>query len=124
MKILCVDRMPWSLKLMLKTLREVAPEAEIHSCREPRDAIAIARAEGCDVLMTEMEFGRRLTEGVDLAREIKKINPRVNIIFVTGCSEWECPKALIQIRISGFISKPYESSNFEEEFANLRYDVS
>ena len=124
MKILCVDRMPWSLKLMLDTLSEVAPGAVIRSCREPRDAIAIAREEGCDVLMTEMEFGRRLTEGVDLARAIKKINPQVNIIFVTGCSERDCPKDLIQLRISGFISKPYEPTSFEEEFANLRYAVS
>lgn len=108
---------------MLDTLREVAPEAEIRSCREPRDAVAIARAEGCDVLMTEMEFGRRLTEGVDLAREIKKINPHVNIIFVTGCSERDCPKTLFRLRISGFVSKPYEPSSFEEEFANLRYAV-
>ena len=75
-------------------------------------------------LMTEMDFGRRRTEGLDLAQEIKGINPRVNIIFVTGCSERDCPKALIQLRISGFISKPYESSNFEEEFANLRYIVN
>lgn len=124
MKILCVDRSPWSLRKMRRTARNVVPEAEIRCCAEPRDAIAVAQTEGCDVLMTELEFGRRKTEGVDLAREVKRINPRVNIIFVTAFSERDCAESLIQLRISGFVTKPYDNRTLAEEFANLRYAVS
>ena len=83
----------------------------------------MARSEGCDVLLTEIDLGGDKWEGLHLAEQVKSINPRVNIIFVTVCSEQECAEAVLRLRVSGFITKPYEPEALSEEFANLRYPI-
>ena len=87
MNVLCVDPSPWGLLELKHEVRLIAPNAVVHGCRTSEKAIALARAEGCDVLLTEIDFGGPRWEGLELAERIKGINPAVNIIFVTAFSE-------------------------------------
>ena len=123
MQILCVDRSVLGLAQLRRNVGRAAPDAVIRSCRDPREAVALARSEGCDVLLTEIDLGGDKWEGLHLAEQVKSINPRVNIIFVTVCSEQECAEAVLRLRVSGFITKPYEPEALSEEFANLRYPI-
>lgn len=124
MNIICADR-SWLNRMELRRiLKKTAPGAKITGCKWPRDAVALAKAEGCDVLVTEIDFGKKRSTGFALAQEIKKIHPRVNIIFATAISEENCARELLQLRVSGYIPKPYEAHALEEEFQNLRYQVS
>ena len=106
---------------MKREIPKIVPEADIHFCRDPNKALILAETEGCDVLLTGIDMGGGKTEGIRLARTIQEINPRVNIIFVTICGEWEHAAAIFQLRPSGYVRKPYESQRLAEEFANLRY---
>ena len=49
----------------------------------PDQALAFAEAEGCDVVLTEIELWTERLGGIRLAKAVTEINPRVSIIFVT-----------------------------------------
>ncbi len=124
MKILCVDRSPWGLMDMKRKVKAIRPDAVIHGCRDPEDALSIAKSEGCDVLLTEIDLGGPKREGLDFALRMQTINPEVNVIFVTTFAEWDYAREVIQMRASGFVRKPYKAERLAEEFAHLRYAVS
>lgn len=123
MRVLCVECSPLSLFHLKRNTRRIVPEATVRGCRTPEKALALARTEGCDVLLTEIDLGRAKWEGLFLAERIKSVNPRVNIVFVTVLSEQECAQQVLQLRVSGFVKKPYHLETLAEEFANLRYPV-
>lgn len=124
MRIICVDRSPLGLMDLKHKVKAIKPDAVIHSCHNPEDALSIAESEGCDVLLTEIDLGGARWEGLDLAKKMQAINPKVNIIFVTTFSEWEYARDVVQMRISGFVRKPYKQQQLTEEFARLRYAVT
>lgn len=121
MRILCVDRSPLGLLDLKHRVKAIKPNAVIHGCRDPEKALALAKSEGCDVLLTEIDMGRSEREGLDFARKMQTINPEVNIIFVTTFEESDFARDVIQMRASGFVRKPYKQQRLAEEFANLRY---
>ena len=121
MNVLCVERDIFQLGSMKREVKRIVPDARVTVCRSPRKAAELAGAEGCDVLLTGIDMGAGKAEGIRLARTIKEINPRVNIIFITICGEWEHAEAIFRLRASGYVRKPYEPSQLAEEFANLRY---
>ena len=123
MRILCVENTPLGLFHLKRNTRRIVPGAAIRGCRDPEKAVALARTEGCDVLLTEIDLNRSKWAGLFLARRIKDLNPRVNIIFVTVLSERECAEEALRLRVSGFVTKPYQLETLAEEFANLRYPV-
>ena len=108
---------------MKREVQKTVPNARVTACRNPHKAVELAETEGCDVLLTGIDMGASKYEGLDLAQKIKEINPRVNIIFVTACAEWEHAEEIFQLRASGYVRKPYEQQRLAEEFANLRYAV-
>ena len=59
--------------------------------------------------------------GVELARELKLLNPKINIIFATGFSEYM--KEGIDLRMSGYITKPVTPEAVKEELENLRNPI-
>lgn len=124
MKILCVDRSPWGLMDMKRKVKAIKPDAVIHGCRDPETALSLAKSEGCDVLLTEIDLGGPKREGLDFAMRMQTINPEVNVIFVTTFAEWDYARDVIQMRASGFVRKPYKAERLAEEFAHLRYAVS
>lgn len=123
MRVLCVENSPLSLYHLKRNTRRIVPEATILGCRTPEKALALARTKGCDVLLTEIDLGGAKWEGLFLSERIKRVNPRVNIIFVTVLSEQECAQQVLQLRVSGFVTKPYLLETLAEEFANLRYPI-
>ena len=74
-------------------------------------------------MLTEIDLGGSKREGLDFAKKMQTINPEVNIIFVTTFAEWEYARDVVQMRVSGFIRKPYKQHQLVEEFAHLRYAV-
>jgi YesN/AraC family two-component response regulator len=77
---------------------------------------------GCDILLCEINPPR--LEGLFLAEKVKRINPKVNIIFVTVCSESEHAKAVMRLKTSGYLTKEATNAQILEELQNLRYPVA
>ena len=103
-----------------KDIPQIVPGAELHSFEHPDPVLAFAGTEGCDVLMTEVELWSERLAGIRLAKAMKKINPRVNIIFLTVYSEKEVARELSDLQISAFIPKPWKLEELVAAFQNLR----
>ena len=122
MTIVCVDDHPIMLKGLLKNVRQLLPDAIIGSFGNAEEAMAFAKEKGCDVLISEIELAG--VDGLTLAKEIKELNSKVNIIFLTVCDEKEHAREVMRIKPSGYLLKPANIEQLEAELKNLRYHAS
>lgn len=121
MTILCVDNTPIMLQTLQENARNAYPDANVQTFLSEAQALEYAETFGCDVLLCEINPPR--LEGLFLAEKIKKRNPRVNIIFVTVCSESEHAKAVLRLKPSGYLTKEATGAQILEELQNLRYPL-
>lgn len=122
MTILCVDNTPIMLQSLEENARKAFPDADVQTFLTSEPALSYAQANGCQVLLCEINPPR--LEGLFLAEKIKMINPRVNIIFVTVCSESEYAKEVMGLKPSGYLTKEATDVQILEELQNLRYPVA
>ena len=119
MTIVCVDDHPIMLKGLLKIIQELVPNAIVGACSGSDEAMEFAKEHGCDVLISEIELAG--IDGLTLAKNIKKLNSKVNIIFLTVCDEKEHAKEVMKIKPSGYLVKPAKKEQLAYELNNLRY---
>ena len=119
MKIIHVDTNKYALNEMRKDISQIIPNAELHSFVGVKPALAFAEAQGCDVLLTEIELWTEKRGGVRLAKAIEKLYPQVNIIIVTICDEYEISSELSELRISGYFTKPWNTKELSTVLQNL-----
>ena len=121
MTIICADPSPVSLVVLQKRVKKLLPNAGVHISRYSDSALRLAEKHGCDVLITEIDFGRDKGEGILLAEKIEEQYPRANIIFATAAPEGEYTSRILKVRYSGFLNKPYTEEELRTELENLRY---
>ena len=121
MTILCVDDHPVIVKGLKNSVKQICPDATIVAFTVAKDALTYAQSNGCDVLLCEIELYNH--GGIALAEQIRGINPSVNIIFVTVCSEQEHAQEVLKLRPSGYLTKPITESQLVAELQQLRYPV-
>ena len=119
MTIVCVDDHSVMLKGIKQSVEQILPDARIVAFTNADEAIGFAKENGCDVLISEIELCG--IDGLTLAKRIKKMNPKVNIIFLTVCDEKEHAREVFKIKPSGYILKPAKMEQLELELNNLRY---
>lgn len=122
MMIVCVDDHPIMLRGLLKDIKQILPDTNVSTFGNANDALCFVKDNGCDILISEIELCG--IDGLTLARQVKKLNPRVNIIFLTVCDEKEYARDVIGIKPSGYIVKPAEKEQLAFELKNLRYCAS
>ena len=121
MTIVCVDDHPVMLKGLLKSIRQLLPDAVVEAFANAEDAMGFAREKGCDVLISEIELVG--VDGLTLAQRMKDLNPQVNIIFLTVCDEKEHAREVMQIKPSGYLVKPAQKEQLAFELNHLRYGL-
>ena len=119
MNILAVDDEYYALELMKRALEEVAGGATVYLCRDVRAALQTAKETKIDVAFLDIHMPEM--NGVELARELKLRNPKVNIVFATGFSDYM--KEGIDLRMSGYIMKPVTPEAVKVELENLRNPI-
>ena len=121
MIIVCVDNTPIMLQNLKENAEKVYPQADVQTFRTAEPALQYAENVGCDILLCEINPPR--LEGLFLAEKIKSSNPKVNIIFVTVCSESDHAKAVMKLKPSGYLTKEATNEQIMEELQNLRYPI-
>ena len=122
MKIVCVDNTPIMLQSLKENAEKAYPYADVQTFLSAAPALDYTEKFGCDILLCEINPPR--LEGLFLAEKVKNINPKVNIIFVTVCSESEHAKAVMRLKPSGYLTKEATNAQILEELQNLRYPVA
>jgi len=121
MNVLCVDQDRTKLRQMKRDAKEIVPDARIAACRDPSRAERLAREKGCDVLLTDTVFDGLNWDGVMLAERIQRVNPRVNIIFITDHADTSAAYGAWQIGASAFLLGSYEKRRLAKALANPRF---
>lgn len=119
MNILAVDDEYYALELMKRALCEVAAGSVVYLCRDVESALNTAREHPIDVAFLDIHMPEK--NGIELALELKKLYPKVNIVFATGFSEYM--KEGIDLRMSGYIMKPVTPEAVKIELENLRNPI-
>ena len=119
MNILAVDDEYYALELLKRSLEEVAHGATVYLCRDVGSALATAREKKIDVAFLDIHMPEK--NGIELAHDLKMLNPKVNIVFVTGFSEHM--KEGIDLRMSGYVMKPVTPEAVRTELENLRNPI-
>ncbi len=121
MLILVVDDEPVALRKMERILKKIYAERSdvtILCADNYIDALACGRGKPAiaflDVEMPEMS-------GIELAKRMLKVNPRMNVIFVTAYDAFA--REAYSLHASGYITKPYLIEDVEAELKQLRYPV-
>ena len=80
----------------------------------------MAKAEGCDVLLTEAVFDGLYLNGFMLAEKIRLVNPHVNIIFITDHADNYVTYRAWEIGAIAFLQRPYKKQRLAEALADPR----
>lgn len=119
MKILAVDDEKDPLEILVNILTELEPEAIIKSFNSPTEALEFAATNPPDVAFLDIRMPGMT--GLELAKRLKQYNPKLNVVFATGFSEY-APDAF-SMHASGYIMKPVSTRMVKKELDNLRNPV-
>lgn len=104
---------------MVSLIEEIVPEAKIHAFHKVSLLKEYIQKHTVDIAFLDIEMGA--TNGIVIAKELKLINPKVNIIFVTGYSEYM--ETAFSMHASGYIKKPFSKEEIKDELDNLRFPI-
>lgn len=119
MLIVAVDDEKIALEGLVEAIKRAAPDADVYGFRDANQAVDFIKDNSCDVAFLDIEM--RGMNGIELARQMKLRNPRINIIFATGYDEYM--NQAFTLRASGYVMKPVTQEKIKLEMENLRNPV-
>jgi len=86
MNIIVVDDEPLALADLKRAIEKAAPECAPHCFASPLDALSYSQSKAPDIAFLDIKMND--VNGLSLAAKLKECNPKTNIIFVTGYSDY------------------------------------
>lgn len=120
MNILIVEDEPILLEGMVEVVRHCEPQAKIQACESAEEALAATMRERIDIAFLDIEMPG--SDGICLARELKKRLPQINIIFTTAYPQYT--DRAMDMHASGYILKPVTEAKVRHELEDLRHPVT
>lgn len=121
MRIICADNEKFALDILVRAVQEAAPEAEVKSCLKVSEVLHTVRDENYQPEVAFLDIEMPGMTGLELAVELKKTLPDINIIFVTGYSEYAIEA--MALRPSGYVMKPVTKEKITDELEHLRHPL-
>ena len=115
--VIMVDDRKLILTGGLPILEEVMPNANVVGFTDASEAIEYAKSNRIAIAFLDIEL--RNTSGMDLCRDLLKINPRLNVVYLTAYREYSFDAW--STGASGFMLKPITPEGVREQIKNLRY---
>lgn len=119
MNIIAVDDEKGALWVLEQAILKATYNANVACFASPRKAVAYAKKIKVDVAFLDIEM--RGESGIVLAKELKDINMDMNIIFVTGHSDYA--DSAFNLHASGYVLKPINPLRVAEELNDLRHPL-
>ncbi len=119
MEIMVVDDEQLALDNVMLALEKLNLDANIAGFRKASEALEYAFLHKLDIAFLDIEM--RNVSGVDLAKNLKRLNPLINLIFTTGYKDYT--SEAMDLHASGYILKPITSEKIKQELADLRYNI-
>jgi len=122
MNILIVDDERLPLENLRRTVEGVLPNAKVTGFMKPSEVLEFAQSSKeskVDLAFLDIEMGGM--DGLQLAKRLKDIYGKVNIVFTTGYSKYALDA--YAIHASGFLMKPISADAVIEAVDHLRYPI-
>ncbi|MCL2762798.1 MAG: response regulator [Treponema sp.] len=119
MKILALDDSELALELLVQSINEAVPGAEVFPFNIPSELIEFAKGTSCDTAFLDIQMWGM--NGLEVAKTLKDMYPRINIVFVTAYKKHA--KKAFELYPSGYVLKPVTKESVLCEIENLRYPV-
>lgn len=119
MKCFVIDDEKLALDRMVRELKIAAPTAEVSAFVEPNELLEFAKKNHCDVAFLDVRMGSMT--GVELAKKLRELFPKLNVIFVTGYDEYA--NEAMKLHASGYLMKPVTAEDIRAELRDLRYPI-
>ncbi len=117
MNIIILDNHKLIIAEIKRQVLSVLPNAECTCFTKQREAIEYVRKNHVDAALLDIDMPG--LNGIEVAELMCRINPRLNIIFVTGYPEYAL-KAF-SVPVSDFIVKPVSEDALKATFSKLRF---
>ena len=101
----------------LPIIEQVIPNASVTGFIDPSEAVEYAKENRVSLAFLDIEIGT--ISGLDVCRELLKINPRTNVVYLTAYSGYSLDAW--STGASGFMLKPFTAKGIKEQLENLRY---
>lgn len=108
------------LKLMHVLLERIDPNGKHFSADSASKALTLVENEKAEVVFLDIEMPG--ISGIEAAYELSERFPRLNIIFITGHSEYALEAH--EVYCSGFLCKPINENDIRRALGHLRFPVS
>ena len=122
MKIIAADDESLQLNKLERAIGKAVPTAEITAFSDSTELlewIKSGNSSDADVAFLDIEMGA--VSGIRIAKRLQAVNPKINIVFVTGFLEYAVDA--LELRASGYVSKPVTEEKIKAEIQNLRYPM-
>ncbi len=101
----------------LPILQEVMPNASVTAFTKPKEAIDYIKANRVALVFLDIEMGT--ISGLDVCREMLRINPRLNVVYLTAYRDYSFDAW--STGASGFMLKPITAEGVKQQLDHLRY---
>lgn len=119
MRIIAADDEKLVLEGMVEAIKKAEPSAEVYAFTNPEELVGFAEDNMCDAAFLDIDMG--CMSGIEAAKLLKQVNPKINIIFATGYSEYM--GIGMKMHVSGYLLKPVTYEDVRDELDNLRHPI-
>ena len=117
--VLLVDDEPLIVTGGIPALQEAMPNANVVGFTKPSQALAFFSENPVALAFLDIELGR--TSGLELCREMLRLRPRTNVIYLTAFREYAFDAW--DTGACGYLLKPLETETVRAQLSRLRYPV-
>ncbi len=119
MNVIILDNHKLIIKEIRRQVLSVLPAAECVCFTKQREAIEHVKKNRVDVALLDVDMPG--LNGIEVAEMMCQINPRLNIIFITGYPEYALQA--FTVPVSDFIVKPVSEDALRASFQKLRFPL-
>ena len=117
--VLLVDDEPLIVTEGIPVLQEAMPNANVVGFTKPSQALAFFSENPVALAFLDIELGR--TSGLELCREMLRLRPRTNVIYLTAFREYAFDAW--DTGACGYLLKPLGTETVRAQLSRLRYPV-
>lgn len=116
MKAICVEDETILLKQLKAKVEQFPDITDVAAFNNTEEALKYAVKKRIDIAFLDVEING--SSGLDLAAELRKINPAIFIIFCTGYEEYAL--SAFRVHANGFITKPVCAEDIQDQIENIK----
>ena len=95
--------------------------SELYIAKDGEDGLELYKQHLPDIVVSDIKMPNM--DGIEMAKAIKKINPKQHIIFTTAHSESNYFIDAIDMQVDGYILKPINLDKLEEKLENIKEQI-